>query len=212
MLINLLISMKVLPFSLDTPAAPVAACDDAALLRALAQDDEQAFAEIYERYWDDLHAHACRKLGCPHEAEEVVQDLFVALWDKRHRAAGIEQLKAYLFTALKYRVIDCIRAQAVRQAHAAAPPAPSAHRGTEEAVAVGDLAAALAASLRRLPGHAREVFRLSRLEHRTVPEIAAHLQVSPKTVEYHLARSLRMLRGCLREFMVSVLLLAVLNG
>ena len=203
--------MKVLPFSHDIPAASTAACDDAALLRALAGDDEQAFAEIYERYWDDLHAHACRKLGCPHEAEEVVQDLFVALWNKRRRAADIEQLNAYLFTALKYRVIDCIRAQAVRQAHAAAPPAPTVDRGTEETVAVADLAAALAASLRRLPGHAREVFRLSRLEHRTVPEIAAHLQVSPKTVEYHLARSLRLLRGCLREFLASALLLVMLN-
>lgn len=203
--------MKVLPFSHNTPAAATA-CDDAALLRALARDDEQAFAEIYERYWDGLHAHACRKLGCPQEAEEVVQDLFVALWDKRRRATDIEQLNAYLYTALKYRVIDCIRAQAVRQAHAAAPPAVSADRGTEETVAVSDLAAALAASLRRLPGHTREVFHLSRLEHRTVPEIAAHLQVSPKTVEYHLARSLRMLRGCLREFIACALLLPMLNA
>ncbi|GAA4051211.1 RNA polymerase sigma-70 factor [Hymenobacter glaciei] len=192
--------------------ASVATCADAVLLRALAQDDEQAFAEIYQRYWDELHAHACRKLGCPHEADEVVQDLFVALWNKRHSAPDIQQLNAYLFTALKYRVIDYLRAQAVRLAHAAAAPTSSADRGTEESMAVADLAAALAASLRRLPAHARAVFQLSRLEHRTVPEIAAQLQVSPKTVEYHLARSLRLLRISLREFMASVLLLALLNA
>ena len=205
--------MKVLSLSPRNSFALESTGDEATLLRALAQDDEQAFAEIYQRYWDELHAHACRKLSCSHEAEEVVQDLFVALWNKRHAAPAIQQLNAYLFTALKYRVIDCLRAQAVRQAHAAAPPthAPT-NRGTEETVAVADLAAALAAGLRRLPDHARAVFQLSRLEHRTVPEIAAHLQVSPKTVEYHLARSLRLLRGYLREFVASVLLLTLLNA
>ena len=204
--------MKVLSLSPRNTFALESTTDEVTLLRALAQDDEQAFAEIYQRYWDELHVHACRKLGCSHEAEEVVQDLFVALWNKRHAAPAIQQLNAYLFTALKYRVIDCLRAQAVRQAHAAAPPTHAADHGTEETVAVADLAAALAAGLRRLPDHARAVFQLSRLEHRTVPEIAAHLQVSPKTVEYHLARSLRLLRGCLREFMASVLLLALLNA
>ena len=203
--------MRMLPFA---PAAAVAAAprDEAALLRALADGDEQAFGEIYARYWDDLHAHAVRKLGCRHEAEEVVQDLFVALWHKRHAAASIQQLNAYLFAALRYRVIDCVRAQTVRQAHAAAParPAAATDRGTEETVAAADLATALAASLRHLPDHARAVFQLSRLEHRTVPEIAAQLRVSPKTVEYHLARSLRLLRGCLREFMAYGLLLALL--
>lgn len=192
------------PTALPTPPPR----DDAALVQALAQDEEAAFAAIYDRYWDALHAHACRKLGCPHEAEEVVQDVFVALWHKR-REAVIQQLSPYLFAALKYRIIDCIRAQAVRRAHATLPPAPD--RGTEETMAVTDLTAALAASVGRLPDHAREVFRLSRLEYRTVPEIAAQLRVSPKTVEYHLARALKLLRTGLREFMLSLALLGLLN-
>ncbi len=73
-------------------------------------------------------------------------------------------------------------------------------------MAAADLAAALAQSVRSLPGHARQVFQLSRLEHRSVAEIAAHLRVSPKTVEYHLACSLKLLRCYLREFLVSGLL------
>ena len=197
--------MRVRPPSPSTSPPPLAARDDAALLRALSLDDEAAFAAIYNRYWVDLHAHAGRKLGCPHEAEEIVQDLFVALWHKRH-SADIQQLKPYLFAALKYRLIDSIRARLVRQAHAATPP-PGTHRGTEETVAAADLHAALNASVRHLPAHAQAVFRLSRLEHRTVPEIAAQLRVSPKTVEYHLARSLKLLRGYLREFLLVLVLL-----
>lgn len=197
--------MRVRPLSPPASPPPLAARDDAALLRALSLDDEAAFATIYDRYWTALHAHARRKLGCPHEAEEMVQDLFVALWHKRH-SADIQQLKPYLFTALKYRLIDSIRARLVRQAHAATPP-PGTHRGTEETVAAADLHAALDASVRHLPAHAQEVFRLSRLEHRTVAEIAAYLRVSPKTVEYHLARSLKLLRGYLREFLLGLVLL-----
>ena len=204
--------MRVRPLPLSFPASPspLAARDDAALLRALSLDDEAAFATIYDRYWDALHAQASRKLGCPHEAEEIVQDLFVALWHKRH-SVDIQQLKPYLFTALKYRLIDCIRARAVRHAHAATPP-PGTDHGTEETVAAADLHAALDAGVRHLPAHAQKVFRLSRIEHRTVPEIAAHLQVSPKTVEYHLARSLKLLRGYLREFLLGLVLLAGLGA
>ena len=202
--------MRVRPLSSSANPPPLAARDDAALLRALSLDDTAAFATIYERYWDALHAHAGRKLGCPHEAEEIVQDLFVALWHKRH-SADIQQLKPYLFAALKYRLIDSIRARLVRQAHAATPPARADH-GTEETVAAADLHAALDASVRQLPAHAQKVFRLSRLEHRTVPEIAAHLQVSAKTVEYHLARSLKLMRGYLREFLLGLVLLTGLGA
>ncbi len=202
--------MRPRPLSSAASPPPLAARDDAALLRALSLDDEAAFAAIYERYWDALHAHAGRKLGCPHEAEEIVQDLFVALWHKRH-SADIQQLKPYLFAALKYRLIDSIRARLVRQAHAASPP-PATDHGTEETVAAADLHAALDASVRQLPTHAQKVFRLSRLEHRTIPEIAAHLQVSAKTVEYHLARSLKLMRGYLREFLLGLMLLTGLGA
>lgn len=200
--------MKVLSLLPENLAPTRAAWDDAALVRALAADDEQAFAELYERYWEPLHAQACRKLRCSLEAEEIVQDLFVTLWRKRHTAA-IQQLNAYLFTALKYRIIDCLRAQMVRKEYAAANPTRSVlpDRGTEHTVAAADLSAALAASVGSLPGPAQQVFRLSRLEHRSVPEIAAQLRVSPKTVEYHLARSLKLLRHYLKEFLVSLVVL-----
>ena len=189
------------------------AWDDVALVQALAQDDELAFAEIYERYYAPLHAQARRKLPCAHDAEELVQDLFVALWHKRHTAA-IQQLNTYLFAALKYRVIDCVRARLVRKNYVATFPQHLAKpdRGTEETVAAADLSAALAASVGSLPGHAQEVFRLSRMEHRSVPEIAAHLRVSAKTVEYHLSRSLKLLRLHLRDFLVGVVLFHIITS
>lgn len=199
--------------SAATAVGAVATWSDEALANALARDDEKAFAEIYDRYWQRLHQLAVRKLGRAEDAEEVVQDLFATLWNNR-QTADVQHLNGYLFSALKYRIIDCIRAQMVRKAYAATGRDQRAApcRCTEESVAAADLSLALHASVLSLPGPAREVFRLSRVEHRSVPEIAAHLQVSPKTVEYHLSRSLRLLRRYLKDFLLLAVVLTQAAG
>ncbi|UOR07328.1 RNA polymerase sigma-70 factor [Hymenobacter aerilatus] len=190
------------------PPNSYAIADDAALVQALSDGDARAFAEIYERYWWPLFTTAQRKLGSREAAEELVQDLFAALWHKRV-SSHIERLPHYLHKALQYRIIDYLR---VRTTHAgylsyrqAQPLAPD--RSTEELVAADDLSVALAESITQLPESTREVFRLSRLEHQSIPEIADRLHLSPKTVEYHLTRALKLLRVRLKDFLVLLPLL-----
>ena len=195
--------MKVLPFTGSEHPRSYAARDDDALVAALEADDEKAFTTVYERYWQRLYELAYRKLGSPTDAEEVVQDVFVALWHKR-ATARIEKLDAYLLTAAKYKIIDCVRARLTHEHYVAhtTPRLTLADRSTEEGMGAADLAAAVAASVGHLPESARTVFRLSREEHQSVPEIALQLNLSPKTVEYHLSRSLRILRADLKDFLV----------
>ncbi|GAB2786877.1 RNA polymerase sigma-70 factor (ECF subfamily) [Hymenobacter luteus] len=183
-----------------------AARPDEALLRALREDDKLAFAEIYERYWELLLGVAYRKLHSREAAEEVVQDLFAALWLKR-RTQAIQHLKSYLLKAAKYRVIDVLKARLTQTAYLerTRPHVMPQDHSTEETVAADDLSLALLASLMRLPEHTREVFRLSRLEHQSVPEIAVRLNLSRKTVEYHLTRALKALRVSLRDFLTLAL-------
>ncbi len=190
-----------------------AARTDAALLENLRADDGLAFAELYDRYWQELYAAAYRKLGSREGAEEVVQEIFVTLWQQRHGPA-IAHLPAYLRTAVRYRVLDVLKARLPRENYLTHVRHHAAHHAcnTEEAVAADDLALALLRSLRQLPEHTREVFRLSRLEHQTVPEIAARLNLSCKTVEYHLTRALKALRLSLRDFLVAGLLLWLTGG
>lgn len=180
-----------------------ASWDDAALAQALRRGDEQAFAEIYNRYGWDLLELAHRKVGSREAAEEIVQDLFAALWHKRD-AAGIEKLPEYLRTAVKYRVINLIKTRLTHAGYVTycRALASEADFGTEQALATGDLTRALGLGLAHLPGHAREIFQLSRVEHQTVPQIALRLKLSPKAVEYHLTRALKLLRVSLKEFLV----------
>ena len=179
--------------------------DDAALLEALAGGSESAFRDIYERYWLTLFKVAWRKLNDRETAQEIVQEVFEALWLKR-AATTIEHLPSYLHTAVKYRIINFLRAEYHRRQYLTIGEArlSALDAGTEQTLAANDLAQALAASVDRLPPHTREVFRLSRTEHRSVPEIAEHLNLSPKTVEYHLTRALKLLRIQLRDFLILV--------
>lgn len=185
---------------------PYAAWTDAALLEALALDDRGAFAELYERYWYQVFALAYRKLKSRETAEELVQELFATLWHKRAQHS-IAQLEHYLLAAINRRVLGYIRAHRVRSHYASycRTVLTAATHDTEETMAATDLAAAFSRGVELLPAKSREVFRLSRLEHQSVEEIASRLDVTPKAVEYHLTKSLKLLRTYLREFLVALL-------
>jgi RNA polymerase sigma-70 factor (family 1) len=180
---------------------------DAALLQALLADDRAAFAELYERYWYRVFALAHRRLKSRETAEELVQDLFATLWLKRHEHT-IEHLEHYLMAAISRRVIGHLRAHQVRTAYAdyCRWYQASTTEETEQALAAADLTEAFTQALLHLPEQSREIFRLSRLEHFSVQEIALRLNVSAKTVEYHITKSLRLLRTHLRDFVLLAIL------
>ena len=187
-----------------------AAWDDAALVQGLQQDNEVAFAEIYSRYGLLLIEQAYQKVNSREAAEEIVQDLFAALWHKR-ATADIQKLPEYLGTAVKYRVINLIKSKLTHEGYLAycRTLASEADHRTEHDLAAADLAGALRLGWAHLSGHTRDVFQLSRLEHQTVPEIAIRLKLSPKAVEYHLTRALKYLRVSLKEFLgLAILLLS----
>jgi RNA polymerase sigma-70 factor (family 1) len=190
---------------LSLSSGKYASWSDADLVAALCTDDEGSFAEIYRRYCYRLFTMADRKLKRREAAEELVQDLFENLWNRRasHR---IEQLEQYLFSALRYRIINYIKAQQVRTGYElyCRLAASEADTTTEEALAHGELSAALLAGVRRLPAKTREIFQLSRLEQYSVAEISGRVNLSEKTVEYHLTKSLKLLRSYLRDFLVIV--------
>ncbi|MDF7815063.1 RNA polymerase sigma-70 factor [Hymenobacter sp. YC55] len=189
-----------------SPIRLYASWTDAALLEALALDNRGAFAEVYERYWYRVFALAYRKLKSRETAEELVQDLFATLWHKRAQQT-ITQLDHYLLVAINHRVLGYIRANRVRTHYAdyCRNLLVETTHETEEALAATDLSAAFQRGVALLPEKSREVFQLSRLEHKSVEEIATRLDVTPKAVEYHLTKSLKLLRTYLREFLVTVL-------
>ncbi len=181
---------------------------DALLVKLLRADDEGAFQEIYRRYWHVLFVVARRKLFSHENAEEVVQDLFVNIWTRRAEAQ-IEDLKKYLFSSIKYQILNTIKSRIVRQEYETrilATDGLDSSRLTEEELAYRDLDSAIENGLRQLPDKTQSIFRLNRLDHQSVREISALLDIPERTVEYHITQALRSLRLHLREYIVGAFL------
>lgn len=185
-------------------------CDDNILLQRLLHGDEQAFIETYDRYWYKLFLSSYRRTKNKGAAEEIVQNLFLKLWEKRGTMA-ITQLENYLFSSVRNATIDFLNKQMVADKYIEYQKVYLSRQGntTEEMVQLVYLEEEIEKGLHALSGKSERIFRLHRLDHWPVEKIARHLNLSEKTVHYHLTRSVKFIRSYLQEFTMSIILLLV---
>lgn len=178
---------------------------DSGLLALLKEGDELAFSELYRRYSKKLIASAYSKLNSREGAKEIIQETFLDLWQRRE-TLQIECLSSYLHVATKYKVLTYIRNKLTAERHCTYYKAfiKLVNEQTAEDVGLHELQDALEKGLQKLPEKTQVVFRLNKLEHRSIDEIASQLNVSKKAIKYHLSRSIKELRLHLREFILSV--------
>ena len=176
------------------------------LLLALQNGDAEAFTAIYKAYWYDMFLVANRKLRNKEAAEEIVQDIFLRLWRERG-TQRIENLNYYLFAAVRYEVIDCIRTKGRSFEYLDYYGAVDSIQdlNTENQLALDELLRVIDECLHILPEKTREIFRLHKLEYWPVSRIATRFGLSEKAVEYHLTKSVRLVRTHLKEVMVLLL-------
>nr|WP_184175802.1 RNA polymerase sigma-70 factor [Rhabdobacter roseus] len=165
-------------------------------------DDELAFGELYGRYFRPLFNYTYAKVNDEFTTQEIVQELFVSLWQQRHRYA-VQVCRPYLFSMAKNLVINYFRKEFTRQRHHSqwGTLRPETTDPSDQQALTGDLQHRYEEGLKLLPEKCREVFVLSRqgLPHR---EIAGTLGISEKTVEQHITKALRILRGHLKEHLL----------
>lgn len=181
---------------------------DIYLVGMLANSDPLAYREIYHRYWKQVYLLALRKTGSREISEELTQDVFVSLWEKR-ASRSIDHLAAYLNTAVRYRVIDFIRAELTKNRYLGglkAQPSPLLSTDPEDVAISKELSKAIQSAVLKLPEQTREIFKLSRFEHKRVKEIALSFSLSEKAVEYHITKALKAMRLYLKDYMLLVLL------
>ncbi len=182
---------------------------DELLLIRLRTGDEAAFREIYQRYWKKLYTIARRKIESLDAVEELVQDIFLKVWERR-RELRVERLDAYLFTAVRYATINHIKSTLVHEKYAnyAYAHLPEASSTTEEQMDLDELIEEVEKQVNGLPEKTRQIFRLNRLEYLSIKEVSAQLNVPERTVEYHLSQAIKSLRIYFRDYIMTGLLLA----
>ena len=177
------------------------------LIEALRIGDEHAFTVIYKEYWYPMFLVAYRKLESREIAEELIQDIFTRLWKEREKV-NIISLDYYLFSAVRYEVIDHIRSQGSQNKYLNYYKSFSSFEdcNTENTIAFNDLTKILDEGLEILPEKSKEIFKLNRLEHWSVGKIALHFQLSEKAVEYHLTKATKSIRIYLKDALISALI------
>lgn len=169
------------------------------LLFLLKNGDERAFSELYNLYWEKLFISAYNKLKNRELCEDILQEVFISLWNKRQTLIIKTTLQNYLYASVTYKVYDVFRKntdllnnelldkfdQRIQESN---PETVLMHQ---------ELIAQIEIAIEALPEKSKVVFKLSREEQLTYIEIAKKLNISTKTVEAHISKSLRLLRNSL---------------
>lgn len=168
------------------------------LLGLLQKNSEEAFTEIYNRYWEKLFAIAYHHSHNKQLSEEVTQDVFMSLWDRRN-SLEIKELKAYLGTAAKFAIFKhLVRAKRRQQllANGAAPIVSLTEDANINAIFLKEY---ISGVVETLPEKSRIVYKFSREKGMDIPQIAEAMNISHKTVETHLTKALKTLRKGLQH-------------
>jgi RNA polymerase sigma-70 factor (family 1) len=178
------------------------------LIDQLRSGDRNAFSMIYERYWAALYKTALRILEDHDLAKDVVQEAFIALFEKAN-VNTIRNLQAYLYQAVKYQCFMQLRSGKISERHLSQINTIIASNELEEELHAKELQLALDESIAALPDKCREVFYLSRFESLPNKKIAERLNISHKTVENQITKALKMLHVSLDKLVTIAFIVAL---
>lgn len=174
--------------------------EDIELMARLQSGDEFALKLIYDKYWDKLFLSAFNMLQDQQACEDIIQDIFINLWNKRMQIEIRVSLKAYLFASTRYEVYRQVRLGNVRESifdHVHERLETPSEYGNIE---YKELLSQINSIVDKLSSKCKAVYKLSREEQLSHKEIANQLDISTKTVENHLNKALRQLRTSLGLF------------
>ncbi|SJZ83790.1 RNA polymerase sigma-70 factor, ECF subfamily [Chitinophaga eiseniae] len=165
--------------------------DDIYLLTGLAQGDAMVFRLIYQSYERKVYNIAFFYTGSEEDAEDIVQDVFTSLWLRREKIELKGPLENYITRCAKYTAFFYLKMRQKKKHATENAAAPRALDGPEEHIRYKDMQAYLHRLLESLSHKTREIFFLSRYNGLSYPEIANKMDISVKTVEYHVSLALR---------------------
>jgi RNA polymerase sigma-70 factor (ECF subfamily) len=176
---------------------------DTQLLTAIGQGDERIFEQVFRKYYAGLCAYGRSILHDADEAEEIVQNVFVSIWEKREEIEITQSLKSYLYRAVHNHCLNRIKHQKVRDEHQqyALHYQEVSYESVSQTVYKNELEKQLAKAIEKLPEQCRIIFKLSRFDELRYQEIADQLGLSVKTVENQIGKALKILRTELADYL-----------
>lgn len=178
--------------------------DEQSWARRVRGGEVAALEEAFRAYYARLCSFVRHQVGSAETAEEIVQDVFLRVWEHRTRLDPTGSLRALLYRAARNAALNHIKHREIErrwQAQVQSAPPPLAE-GAEAQAREHELASAIERAVASLPERCRLVFLLSREQGLSYAEIAQTLAISIKTVETQMGRALKALRASLSNFLL----------
>jgi len=187
--------------------------DSKFLINRLRRGEEAAYEMLFNEYYKVLTMFANKYLNDLEASKEIVQDLFVHLYEKREQLDINSSLKSYLFRSTHNRCINYINAQKIRHKYAehVAYTMDPGDSSLEHEVNKTELEHLLYKAIGELPPKCQSIFKMNRFEGLTNGEIAEKLNLSKRTVETQISKALRILRVKMEPY-ITVIMFAFLTG
>lgn len=154
---------------------------------------EKKFSGYFHDHYRQLCLYALHFMGNADEAEDVVQETFVNLWDKREQMETIKSVKSYLYTAVRNNCLTRIRDAKPTSSLEMIPP--DALLPEEDQIKRAEMEVRIWKMIDELPERRRKIFLMAKRDGMSYKEIAAETGLSVKTVENHIFRAMQSLRS-----------------
>lgn len=157
---------------------------------------------LYRRYWESMFVTATKALRSQDDAGDMVQEVFLSLWNRRYELSIKGSLEAYLLTSVKYKAINYINKNITRRDYLAIladmlttyePP------DVELQLQLKELQQLVQSAVDLMPEKMRTVYELSRQQHLSHKEIAERLGISDETVKKHIQHALQLIKEVIRK-------------
>lgn len=182
--------------------------EDSELVERLRRGEIKAFDQVYQKYASKLYAFSYKYLKVSEEAEELVQNTFLKLWENQKNLKKGTSFKSYLFTIAYNEICNLFRRKKYQQKYANAVVTKSTlgTLDTEEQIEYSFVKEQVDEIISRLPERQRTIFLKSRQEGKTTKEIAQELGLSSGTVDNYLSDALKFIKGNLTDKPIPVVL------
>ena len=166
---------------------------DKLLLQKIARNDQQSFQVLFDAWWEPLFQYAYKVLQNRQDAEEVVQEFFIHFWNKRHELPELRSLSAYLFTALKNRLLNHLAKKKYSLIDVDVLHNDESEFSPVQQLEQKDTDSALRSMVNTLPRKMKQVYELHQFAGLTVPEIASATGNSEQTIRNQLNSAVKKL-------------------
>jgi RNA polymerase sigma-70 factor (ECF subfamily) len=165
------------------------------IVQAIKQGNEESFRKIFHAYYEGLCQYAFTLLRDMDDAEDIVQSMFLKIWEKRETLVISHTIKAYLYKAIYHQCMNQFDHRAVRLKFQEKNKADQLSLVQSPDVFPNELEERIIAAINTLPKQCRTIFMMSRYQEMKYAEIAKALDISVNTIENQISKALKILRA-----------------